>query len=176
MPCFKHRYGKVMLPFEDRVALCNIAASGESRIIVSPFEEEYNRRFPNHDGSTLSLMLSLTSEKGAKTYFNFIIGLDNALEFHKWKNHKDLQALTCFIIIPRPGYQHDPEAWYTKDLDYKNSPRHSYMADVQTSPISSSHIRAALQEWNRLGETPEILQAGLNPQVLKYIVDHNLYR
>jgi nicotinate-nucleotide adenylyltransferase len=181
-PCSIHRYGKEMAPFNDRDEMCARAAieSGERRIKVSNWEDQARQLVRHYDGSTYDFWASHIPE--TRIAFHFVIGMDNALGFHNWKNYEALQRKARFIVIPRPGYQHDPEAWYMKVPEqpdpmfvYLEEIRHHYLADVLTPDTSSSQIRNVLKEWGRTGDPPEILRAGLDPKVLKYIVDHNLY-
>lgn len=170
MPCIDHCFGKVMTDFSERMKLCALAVpEGEKRIIVSDFESEVAKRWSCwDDGSTMKTAMNLAGDYEDVT-FKFVIGLDNALDFGRWKHFEELRIFASFIVVPRPGYVHIPGAWYTTG-------GHRYLEGLATPDMSSTKAREALHTWkDRTTPVPGILKAGLSSMVLAYIVDKGIY-
>jgi len=185
MPCFTHPFGKEMLRYEDRLMLCSIAASGEKKIVVSDFESVVAKRWSAWDeGSTIKTAMNLIGSYD-DTMFRFIIGMDCAIDFHKWKHYEDLQGLVTFIVVPRQGYVHDPDAWYMKGkaaivteegkvTGWK--PRHDYLPGLVTGEMSSTKVHEALQSWtDRTKDSPAPLKEWVDPMVLECIAEKGFY-
>jgi nicotinate-nucleotide adenylyltransferase len=169
MPAFTHAFGKGMTFYETRMEMCTIAAKWDARIKVAAFESMAARSESGLQDSTFKTAMFL-----ARTFsdieFKFIIGMDNAVDFDRWLYHDQLRDQFSFIVVPRKGYEHRPDAWYMQDG------RHTYLADVDSVGMSSTQMREALYGWvDRSGEIPQVLQDGLDQNVLKYIVDRGLY-
>ena len=49
-------------------------------------------------------LLSYFKNKNKKTKFFFLMGADNLINLHKWKNWKKIPHLTKIIVFARPGY------------------------------------------------------------------------
>ena len=100
MPCYEHINGKDMVSAKDRLEMCKIAAKVDGRIRVCDYEIE-NRM----SGETYKLAKRLLDDEGYndKYSFSFIIGQDNANDFHTWINFENLQRLIPFVVVPRPG-------------------------------------------------------------------------
>lgn len=167
MPCYKHLYGKKMQSPEDRLAMCQKAAEGDRRIVVSDYEIKHKL-----GGETYQLAKKLLSEDFAKHQydFSFVMGMDNANTFDKWQNFEDLERMARFVVIPRPGYSAEmkQKSWYMKPPHLFVFPEWAGLYDV-----SSTEIREKLKEKF---STTQFLEANLNPKVLKYILGHNLYK
>ena len=170
MPALQHPFSKKMIPYENRLALCKLATNN-TQIKTSNFEDliaASGSRWPA--GSTMKLAMHLINAHN-NTIFKFIIGMDCALEFHKWKHHEELQDRITFIIIPRPGYPHDPNAWYMQG----KSRKHNYLPHINVGDLSSSKIRQELRAWTNREKPTEFLSNNLNPNVLNYIRNKSLY-
>jgi len=160
-PAYGHLYGKRMESPEDRVAMCKLAAEVDRRIKV--FDYEIRNKLA---GETYFFFKKLLTEKELteKYDFSYIIGLDNANSFDKWVNYKELEKMARFIVVPRKGVEKKPGVnWYLK-------PPHIFMEEeTNIKDISSTQIRNMLRD-----NDPKITEL-LDPKVLKYIKDHNLY-
>lgn len=92
--------------------------------------------------------------------FEFIIGSDGLLEFHKWKDAKKLSHLIRFIVFPRAGFPVQRVPGQFTVIDEK---------DAIVSSVSSTVIRKRVSEGKSI--------AGLVPSAVnKYIQQHQLYR
>ena len=79
--------------------------------------------------------LSYFKKKSKKNKLYFLIGADNLINFHKWKNWRNIPKIAKIIIFPRKNYSIDSVAYKKlnkKDFIYMNSKKIN---------ISSSLIR-----------------------------------
>lgn len=162
MPAYNHMYGKKMADANHRLKMCEYAAQVDGRIKVFNYEIKNELA-----GETFNFFKRLKTDKELNEIFNFsmIIGEDNANTFDKWVNYKELERMVRFVVIPRKGVQLDPNVnWFLK-------PPHIYLnAETDIMKISSTEVRENLKsKWPGAVE-------GLDPKVLKYIIDNKLYR
>ena len=177
MPTFRHMYGKSMASFRDRLAMCDIFADHfNKKARISDVEEQLVKNNKEYQGSTFELLLHLFAN-APKNQYRAIIGLDNALDLHRWKYNDVITKIARFIVVPRPGYTHDPAAWYMTEKDEFGNPLHHYLGMCQTHHVSSTDTRDILHKWDSpRTKVPETLTTMLDPKVLTYIVKHDLYQ
>lgn len=157
MPSFQHPFGKHMVLFEHRMAMCLIATSDMDRVKVTHYEVG-----KKVDG-TLSLFKKLTKEYKNDEFY-FVIGLDNANMIDKWINPEELIKVVPFVVIARKGYSIDPDiSWY------RQKP-HIFVEACDVMEISSTTIRQAIKDHDY-----RTLNHGMDKNVLRYIRDHKLY-
>jgi len=185
MPCFDHSFGKDMTDFKEHMAMCSLTAHADTRISATDYEVKVADRWSCWDnGSTMKTAFKL-AEDFEGTGFMFVIGMDCALEFSKWKHYEELQQFATFIVVPREGYSHDPAAWYMRGTQPRRdgtgkhigwAPRHHYLPGLQAAGMSSTGARKALREWtDRSKDPPALLKEMLDPVVLSYIAEKGLY-
>lgn len=171
VPAYKHMYNKPMTPYEDRFAMCELAAQIDGRIKVFDYEKSKNLA-----GETYHLMKILLNDKEYDNYnFSFIIGLDNAITFNKWVNYEELERMSRFVIVPRQGYEPEGGSWYF------NSPHLFLNGEGEKVPImeiSSTTVRSQFkgyltENFKRISEQ-EILK-NINKKVMDYIITHKIY-
>lgn len=177
-PCYSHNYGKEMTNPEHRVEMCKIACSKDPRITVSEFEIKTKLT-----GGTLKHITNLRAafsvlnqcfDEAFNYHYEFymIIGLDNANTFEKWTNYKKLIETVPFIVVSRKGVERDINVdWYMKDP-------HRFFKSVEIPETSSTEVREIIKNYNINGKTNNgaRLMTLINPDVIKYIMEHNLYR
>ncbi|MBN2440414.1 MAG: nicotinate (nicotinamide) nucleotide adenylyltransferase [Spirochaetales bacterium] len=162
MPCYKHIYSKKMAESNHRLEMCRLAASGDERIKVSDYE--IKNRF---EGGTYYLLKQLLDEDYIKNKYDcsLIIGQDNANTFNKWVKHEELKQLIRIIVIPRQGVKRDRSiTWYL------TAPHIFLDADSPVMEVSSTQVRNLLLKRD-YGQAAHLL----DPAVLSYIKEHNLY-
>jgi len=177
MPTCRHMYGKSMVSFRDRLAMCDILAGPfKQKVRISDVEEQLVKNNKEYQGSTFELLLHLFAN-APKNQYRVIIGLDNALDLHRWKYNDVITSIARFIVLPRPGYKHDPDAWYMTEKDEQGLVHH-YLDTYQTSPVSSTEVREALHKWwgTRTTTLPDTMKTMLDQKVLEYILGHDLYQ
>lgn len=150
LPAFRHAHGKALAPFEDRLAMCELAARAlGARAKVSDVERELG-----DESRTLRTLRTLQA-RFAEHVFSLVIGADLLAEVPTWYGGAELQRSVPFIVVGRSG---------------------ALAGDGGAGPggalalpeISSTQVRAALAA----GRSAQ----GLVPRVvLDYIYGHNLY-
>jgi nicotinate (nicotinamide) nucleotide adenylyltransferase len=181
MPCYEHMYGKQMAPAKNRLEMCRIVAECDNRIKVSNYEIKNKL-----GGETYYLAKQLLSESGAKEKYDyyFAIGGDNAVSFDKWFEYKKLKKIARFVVIPRAGIELKSKgAWYCKH------PHMLLIPEEPTPNVSSTSLRNALNllsnyHYRSVNVSTDLcltLASGyvkryLNPDILEYIKNHNLYK
>ncbi|MFN4123996.1 MAG: nicotinate (nicotinamide) nucleotide adenylyltransferase [Flavobacteriales bacterium] len=108
---------------------------------------------------TINTLLHLR-EKFPSHSFHPIIGSDNLLSFHKWKNHEEIINQFGIIVYPRPGYPLNNEMKQNSVIFVDNAPQ---------MEISASFIRHAVKD----GKNVNFL---LLPKVYKYMDEMNFYK
>tara|TARA_R110002096_G_scaffold77896_7_gene183318 strand:- start:53803 stop:54351 length:549 start_codon:yes stop_codon:yes gene_type:complete len=100
IPTFRHYFGKALIGFEDRVAMCEalIAPLG-ARARVSTIEHE----LPNPQGRMLDTLEALVAEYPSHA-FRLVIGADILLETDRWHAWDAIATLAPPIVFQRHGY------------------------------------------------------------------------
>jgi nicotinate-nucleotide adenylyltransferase len=150
VPAARHAFGKSLAPFEDRLAMCRLAAAALGpRVQVSPIERDLGG-----ESRTLKTIRRLQQDHPEHT-FSLVIGADLVREVASWQGGEELQRTVPFIVVGRggvetPGENRDETA-------------------VVLPAVSSSQVRAVLAA----GQDARAL---LPRAVLDYISAHNLYK
>ncbi len=146
VPSFHHPFGKVLAPFEDRRAMCELLCREASGWLgTSEIERELGG-----EGRTVETLRGLHT-RAPGTRWTLVIGSDIVPDLAHWTDVEGIQALAQLLVLNRAGY---PAAQAVGPA----LPR-----------VSSSEIRAALAA----GERPADL---VPRTVLDYIAAHALYR
>jgi nicotinate-nucleotide adenylyltransferase len=157
MPAHRHPFGKKLVPFDDRVALCEALASHFTEVEVTRVEEEV----PG-EGRTIHTVEHLR-QRYPNTRFALIVGTDILSETHKWFEFDRLVTLVDLIVLGRSGHKVEvrpttgPLAGAT------------YLWDVPMPEVSSTEVRARL-----LANRP--VDHLVPASVLKLIHERKLYQ
>lgn len=117
---------------------------------------EFTMPIPSYSIDTLN---KLSTDFPAHT-FSLLIGSDNALVFDKWKNYSELLRKYKVYVYPRTGYNFsDVEHLYPQ----------MKLLDSAVYDVSATEIRLTLQQNNSVSEL-------IHPDVLRYILENNLYQ
>ena len=165
IPCNKHTFGKSLIDPTHRINMCQLVI--ENNITIDDFEIKH--KLP---GDTYTLIKKLKDiNYFGKNALYFIIGLDEALNFHKWVNFKKLEKMIRFVVIPRSGITiNDQFKWFLR------SP-HVYLKKELPVGVSSTQVRTILKKLKRRSiKMPKSLKSMLNPSVFEYIIKNNLYK
>lgn len=145
VPTYQHPFGKPLAPFEDRVAMCELAAERVGAK-VSRAEETLAQR----PGFVASRTLDLVEDLAALGHeLRLVIGSDILAETAKWYRWDAVVALAPPIVIGRSGHPH--------------------AGAIEMPEISSTRIRALLASGD--AEAAALLPAS----VLRYIAARHLY-
>ena len=107
VPTFAHPFHKALAPFDDRVAMCELAAAPLGpRAGVSRAEQGLAARPGFVASRTFDLVEMLRAADPARS-FRLVVGADILQETAKWHRWDDLVALAPPIVVGRPGYPSD---------------------------------------------------------------------
>jgi len=146
VPAARHAFGKQLAPFEDRLAMCALAAAALGpRARVSPVERDLGG-----ESRTLRTIRRLQEDHPGHA-FSLVIGADLVAEVASWYGGQELARTVPFVVVGRGGFAAQPDA------------------AVLLPAISSSQVRAALAAG-------QDVRAWVPRAVLDYISAHNLYK
>lgn len=115
----------------DRLHLINLAINENVKIKASNVEFSLPR--PSYTIDTLTYL----SEKFIDVEFTLLMGGDNLISLHKWKNYEKILENYKIIVYKRPEYELS---------DLANHKHVTVLSDVPLLHISASYIRACLKE------------------------------
>jgi nicotinate-nucleotide adenylyltransferase len=98
MPAHHHPFGKQLVPFEQRVTLCEALASMVDGVKVSRVEAELDE-----GGRTLHTVEHLMRRHPGHR-FRLVVGTDILHEAPKWHAFERLTALAPLIVLGRSGH------------------------------------------------------------------------
>lgn len=149
---------KESISYIHRLAMTKLAFGNDENFEVSDIEI----RNPMEKSYTVNTLIGLKKfYNKEKAELNLIIGLDNLIDFPKWKNPEKLFELANVIVMNRPGYSMENTV-----NDYRAKAKFISIPELD---ISSSEIRKKIS----LGMSVKYL---LSREVLDYIAENNLYR
>ncbi|HXI58994.1 MAG TPA: nicotinate (nicotinamide) nucleotide adenylyltransferase [Polyangia bacterium] len=151
IPCFQHAFGKPLAPFDDRFAMCQLAAvSLGPRVQVNDVEREIAQ--PSRTLVTVHALMARHPEH----QFSWIVGGDLVPEIDSWYGAAELRRTVPFLIVGRASAA----------LGLAGA---AVSATVMMPAVSSTDVRRALAE----GKSVE----GLVPRtVLDYIYQRGLFQ
>jgi len=143
-----------MLKDYDRLHLVKLAIGDDPNIKASDIE--FGLPQPNYTSNTLAYL----EEKHPDHQFVLIMGADNLLHFHKWKNSEHILESHELYVYPRVDSDEGG------DLNAHASVK---MVDAPIMKISSSFIRKAIKEGKKVMHY-------MPKEVSDYVDEMNLYR
>lgn len=155
VPTYAHPFGKALVDYEHRIAMCELAAAALGpRAQVSRAEAELAAR----PGFVTSHTLDLVDHAIAAGHApRLVIGADIVRDAAKWHRWDDVVARAPLIVVGRGGHALPSGGGAVAP------------APVTMPEISATHIRDLLAR----GDSGV---AGLVPrEVLRYIAQHHLY-
>jgi nicotinate-nucleotide adenylyltransferase len=123
-----------LLPEYQRFRMVEMALEDDFQIRATNIE--FTLPKPSYTVDTLTYL----SERHPDHHFCLIVGSDNLVHFHKWKNYQALLDHSELYVYPRPGI--DPND-YTKHYAF-------HTVDAPRMEISSSMIRQAIREGKNM--------------------------
>jgi nicotinate-nucleotide adenylyltransferase len=153
VPTYAHPFGKPLVDYEHRVAMCELAAAPLGpRARVSRAEAELAARPGFVASHTLDLIDHVATQGHA---LRLVVGADILRDVAKWHRWADVVAQAPLIVVGRGGHALPPG---------------SVATEVAMPEVSATRIRELLAR----GESSA---AGLVPRdVLRYIAQHHLYQ
>ena len=157
----------------QRLDMLRLAVREHPGLVVD--ERELNRPGKSYTYDTL---LSLRVDYPASALF-FILGEDAFAALEGWHRWRELFELSHFVIIERPGFDGEPGEALRKELADRLVADCSEMKGIKSglicrvkgleNPISSSMVREHIARDQALDQL-------LDPAVIAYLAEHQLYR
>jgi nicotinate-nucleotide adenylyltransferase len=144
---------KNLIDCYDRFNLVELAIGDNSRIKVSNIEFDLPK--PSYTIDTLTYL----KEKHPDYNFKLIMGSDNLVNFHKWKNHDTILKYYDLLVYLRPG---------SEDTPFMDHPKVKLLKAPMLE-ISSSFIRKLIKD-------NKSIQYLVAPAVYKEILDSSLFK
>lgn len=151
--------GDDLIDFNHRMEMVKRAIKGNDTFELSDIEAETTNGSKSYTIDTLMALRGRYKDEAVKLYL--IIGMDQLIDLHKWKDPGKLFMLSEVVAINRPGYLvQQIENEYSRQVVY---------VPVPSLEISSSDIRFRIKE-NRS------IKYLVPDEVEKYIIENKLYK
>ena len=153
-PTWKHPFHKQLVGYDDRIAMCELAAAALGpRCRVSRIEEEV-AQLPGFVASRTLDTVTELSRRHPDHAFRLVVGADILAETDKWYRWDEVVRAAPLIVVGRGGH---------------DAPHGSAVSALAMPEVSSTEVRARLAR----GESalPLVPRA-----VLGYIAERDLYR
>lgn len=106
--------------------------------IIKKYKKIYLKHYENKLKSTKSIALVRYLKKKSNYKIFFIIGSDNLINFHKWKNYKELLKLCNLVVFSRKGF--DTKAKKSVIIKHLKSKNIKFLKNLKID-ISSTQLR-----------------------------------
>jgi nicotinate-nucleotide adenylyltransferase len=146
------KYGDLINTY-DRLEMAKLATDNATNIAVSDVELKLPQ--PSYTIDTLTHL----KEKYPEHDFALIMGSDNLVTIHKWKNYKLILRDYQIFVYPRPGYE---------NAEFASHPSVTITMTPQME-LSATFIRKSIAEKKNV-------QYFVPDPVLKFIESKGLYR
>ena len=177
MPALHTSHGKVLSSFDARVDMLMRMISSSTFHFGELHMTRWEAHIDDNNGRTLDTMTKFLKEYN-KTHpdceFYFIVGMDNALNIHKFYKWHDLINLMPFIILDRTNNRGDKINHYNPNGLWFNKEPHIYVDDIEIMEASSTQVRNELSLMNEWGLSATFFEM-CNRDVFKYIIEKGLY-
>ena len=121
---------KPFFSFTMRKKMCQRIIKGNKKIQLRYYEDKLKSK------SSISLVKFLKKSKKYKIFF--IIGSDNLINFHKWKNYKQLLKMSILVVFSRKGF--DTKAKKSVIMKHLKSKNIKFFKNLKIN-VSSSQLR-----------------------------------
>lgn len=134
---------------DDRIHMMNLVLTEEKNISINTIEIDMYNKDKNFTIDTLTELI----KKNPDIEYYYIMGMDQAMLFHKWKNAKEISDIVQLVAFQRSGYE----------IHGQNIEKYNFIL-LDNTPIhaSSSEAREGCIEM-------------LNQSVIHYIFTKGLY-
>ena len=149
---------RVITPTEHRLNMLKLAVEDNAAFEISEIELKSDSGEPSF---TVDTLMKLRKEyTGGQVKFYLILGMDQLINLHKWKDPGKLFLLSEVVVINRPGY-----LIQQVENDYG---RQSIYVPVPNIEISATDIRFRIQE-------KRTIKYLVPAKVEEYIYNNKLY-
>ncbi len=88
---------KPLLSLKKRIALSKKITNGNKKIKIKSYDKKLK------SSKTIDLIRFFKKNKNNNKYY-FLIGSDNLVRLHKWKNWREINKFCQIAVFPRKGY------------------------------------------------------------------------
>ena len=124
--------------FSFRRKLCNKIIKGKKKIQLKHYEDKIRSR------TSISLIKYLKKRFNYRIFF--IIGSDNLINFHKWKNYKELLKLCILVVFSRKGF--DTKAKKSVIMKHLKGKNIKFLKNLKID-ISSTQLRSKITNGSK---------------------------
>ena len=174
IPNYKSIDNKILAKSADRLAMCHLVVKQDERWRLSKYEAEQKTAVFTYE------TIEYFHNKHPQATLYWIIGADRALDFANWHAADKILTLANLVIYQRNGIQLPKHITITHKQHpitlINSSTMQMQCGEIlamglhhQMIPISSSQLRKSFMC------DPETLTELLDPNVLHYIQQHQLY-
>lgn len=159
---------------EDRVEMLRLAIRRVPRCAI--WTDELDRPGPSYWVDTLRRAATIAPA----TPLRFVIGTDQAIAFHRWREPREILQLAEPLVMLRPPHRSPAGViramraasfWTQSELDLWRS----WIDDDHVVRISATDIRAALSSPKPTAAQRRAIETQLAPTVRRYIARKELY-
>jgi len=138
-----HKRPDKITPASDRIEMIRLAIAGNADFELSTIE--LDQPGPNYTVETLR-RLQRTDDFAAAEFF-LIIGTDNFVEFHQWREPEEICRLARIVVYPRQGfpaahampeYRHNALLMSLPSIDLSSTSIRQPLPTLSTPPINHS--------------------------------------
>lgn len=151
---------------EHRLAMLELALQNVEEAEISTIELERGGQ-----SFFVDTLKSLKNALAGETELRFLIGADQALQFHRWKDWQRILELATPVVMLRPPWDRRPlrEAYLENYGADEGQRWWNWTHSNRLMDISGTEIRTRIARGEPCSEV-------LHPAVWRYIEEHGLYR
>ncbi len=116
--------------FAIRKKLCRKILKGHKKIFLKHYEDKIKSK------TTIAMIRFLKKDNKCKIFF--IIGSDNLINFHKWKNYKELLKVSNLVVFSRKGF--DTKAKKSVIMKHLKNENFKFFKNLKID-VSSTRLR-----------------------------------
>ncbi len=170
-----HKPGLVVLEFEHRWRMLQLAIAGNPRFVLSDIE----RRMPGKS-YTVNTLRALRKEFPDRELF-FLVGLDAFLEIDTWFRFVEIFRLARIAVLRRPGYgESDLEQVLSRKVfdGYRKDPETGAFVHPEMLPVhylGNAPLEVSSTRIRQLAAEGRSIRYLVPPEVMGYINEKKLY-
>jgi nicotinate-nucleotide adenylyltransferase len=163
-----HKPGREITPAEHRLAMLELAITGNDRFTVDRLE--LDRAGPSYTVDTLEALCASRDAAGLASDLVLILSAEAFLDFMSWRTPRRILELASVVVAPRDGF---PDAG--PDFLAARLPDRPDLAERATF-LDSPRLRLSASELRARAAAGRSLRYLVPDAVAAYIGDHGLYR
>lgn len=161
VPTGQHAFGKALIPYAHRRAMCErLAEPFCGRVVISDIEQE-------HGGTSYTVDTLLALRRAHPTRrFALVIGADVVVDLPRWHRAAELVQMSPLIVVGRSGVVPPATVTVGTTVVFIEPPQ------VDMPDISSRSLRSALGQ----SDYTAAVERKMPKSVSDYILAHGLYQ